>query len=150
MKTIQTDIVIDADISIVWNVLLDFERYPTWNPFIKSITGEQSVGNKLTVSIKPPDSNGMTFKPKILTIEPNKEFRWKGKLGVTGIFDGEHYFILEPVDKNQTKFIHGEKFSGILVLLMGNMLEKTKEGFQLMNEAIKKESENRKATATHI
>ena len=141
MKNIQTEIMINADVSTVWNVLLDFEKHPGWNPFIKSIKGEQKVGKKLTVTIKPPEGNGMTFKPKILVIEPNKEFRWKGKLGINGIFDGEHYFILEQLNKNQTKFIHGEKFSGILVLLMGNMLEKTKEGFQLMNEAIKKECE---------
>lgn len=141
MKNIQTDIIINADISTVWKVLLDFESHPSWNPFIKSIKGEQEVGKKLTVSIKPPDGKGMTFNPTVLIVEPNKEFRWKGKLGIKGIFDGEHYFILEPVNKNQTKFIHGEKFSGILVLMMSNMLEKTREGFQLMNEAIKKECE---------
>lgn len=32
----------------VWNVLLDFERHPSWNPFIKSIKGEQIVGKKST------------------------------------------------------------------------------------------------------
>lgn len=141
MKTIETEIMINADVSKVWNVLMDFEKHPNWNPFIKSISGEQKVGNKLTVSIKPPDGNGMTFKPRILILEPEKEFRWKGKLGIKGIFDGEHYFILEPMNKNQTRFIHGEVFSGLLILVMGNMLEKTKEGFQLMNESIKKECE---------
>lgn len=73
----------------------------------------------------------MTFKPKILTLEPNKEFRWKGKLGINGIFDGEHYFILEYLDKNKTKFIHGEKFSGILVYFAGKMLDKTEKDFRL-------------------
>jgi hypothetical protein len=43
----------------------------------------------------------MTFKPTILTLESNKEFRWKGKLGITGIFDGEHYFILEYLNKDK-------------------------------------------------
>ncbi len=141
MKNIQTDIIVNKDISVVWDVLMDFERYPSWNPFITSISGQQQVGEKLTVSIKPPNGNGMTFKPQVLVVEPNKEFRWKGKLGIKGIFDGEHYFILERIDQNQTKLTHGEKFSGMLVLLLGKMLEKTKEGFQLMNEAIKKESE---------
>lgn len=141
MKTIQTEIIIDADISTVWNVLMDFENHPQWNPFIKSIRGEKKVGNTLTVSIKPPDANGMTFKPTILILEPNREFRWKGKLFIKGIFDGEHFFKMESHSDSQTKFIHGEKFSGILVSLMGKVLEKTKDGFQLMNEAIKKESE---------
>jgi hypothetical protein len=76
-----------------------------------------------------------------LTLEANKEFRWKGKLGINGIFDGEHYFILESVDKDITKFIHGEKFSGLLVPFVRKMLDKTQKGFQLMNESIKNECE---------
>lgn len=143
MRTIQTEIIIDADISKVWNVLMDFENHPKWNPFIKSISGEKKVGNTLTVSIKPPDGNGMTFKPRILILEQNREFRWKGKLLIKGIFDGEHFFQMESQGDRQTKFIHGENFSGILVSVIGKMLDKTKDGFQLMNEAIKKECERK-------
>jgi hypothetical protein len=141
MKNIQTEILINTDITKVWDVLMNFDSYPKWNPFITSISGERKLGNRLTVSINPPGGKGMTFKPNILTLEANKEFRWKGKLGINGIFDGEHYFILESVDKDITKFIHGEKFSGLLVPLVGKMLDKTQKGFQLMNESIKNECE---------
>ena len=141
MKNIQTEILINTDITKVWDVLMNFNNYPKWNPFITSISGEPKLGRRLTVSIKPPGGNGMTFKPNILTLEANKEFRWKGKLGINGIFDGEHYFILESVDKDITKFIHGEKFSGLLVPFVSKMLDKTHKGFQLMNESIKKECE---------
>jgi hypothetical protein len=141
MKNIQTEILILADTAKVWDVLMNFDSYPKWNPFITSISGERKLGNRLTVSINPPGGKGMTFKPNILTLEANKEFRWKGKLGINGIFDGEHYFILESVDKDITKFIHGEKFSGLLVPLVCKMLDKTQKGFQLMNESIKKECE---------
>lgn len=143
MKKIITEITIDTEIARVWNVLTDFENHPKWNPFIKSIQGKKSVGEKLTVAIKPPEGNGMTFKPTILSFETNKEFRWKGKLGISGIFDGEHFFILEKLNDNQTKFIHGENFSGILVALMGGALDKTKDGFELMNQALKKECEKK-------
>ena len=141
MRQIETEILINAKPNKIWQILTDFEKYPDWNPFIQSIEGEKSVGNRLRVFLKPPDNKGMIFKPLILEWEPEKEFRWKGKLGISGIFDGEHYFILEESPDNQTKFIHGEKFSGILVPLVGKMLEKTKDGFNLMNEAIKKECE---------
>jgi hypothetical protein len=143
MKNIQTEILINTDITKVWDVLMNFESYPKWNPFITSISGERKLGNRLTVSINPPGGNGMTFKPKIFTLEANKEFRWKGKLGINGIFDGEHYFILESLDKEITKFIQGEKFSGLLVPFVGKMLDKTQKGFQLMNESIKKECERK-------
>ena len=143
MKNIQTEILINTDINKVWDVLMNFDSYPKWNPFITSISGEAKLGKRLTVSINPPGGKGMTFKPNILTLEANKEFRWKGKLGINGIFDGEHYFILESVDKDITKFIHGEKFSGLLVPFVRKMLDKTQKGFQLMNESIKNECERK-------
>jgi hypothetical protein len=141
MKNIQTEILILADTAKVWDVLMNFDSYPKWNPFITSISGERKLGNRLTVSINPPGGKGMTFKPNILTLEANKEFRWKGKLGINGIFDGEHYFILEVLENDKTKFIHGEKFSGLLVPLVCKMLDKIHKEFQLMNESIKKECE---------
>lgn len=141
MKEIITEITIDANISTVWKVLMDFENHPKWNPFIKSISGEKIVGKKLEVFIKPPDGNGMTFKPVILKLDVNKEFRWKGKLGVPGLFDGEHFFILEPIEGNKTKFVHGEKFSGLLIPLLGKIFDKTAIGFDQMNKALKSKCE---------
>lgn len=43
--------------------------------------------------------------------------------------------------KNQTKFIHGEDMSGVLVSLMGKTLDKMNDSFEMMNEALKKECE---------
>lgn len=141
MQHIETEILINASPEKVWAVLTDFEHHPKWNPFIKSIEGEKAVGKQLKVAIQPPGGGGMTFKPEVLAFEANKEFRWKGKLLVKGIFDGEHYFRLADAGNGATRFSHGEKFSGFLVALMGSMLDKTKAGFELMNEALKKECE---------
>jgi hypothetical protein len=141
MKKIETDVFINAKPETVWEVLTSFENHPKWNPFIKSISGEKSVGKKIEVSMQPPGVKRMTLRPVILRLEPNKEFRWKGNLGVKGIFDGEHYFVLERIADNQTKFIHGENFSGILVGITGKILDKTRVGFELMNRALKKECE---------
>src|SRR5690554_2844594 len=101
MKQIETEILIDAAPEAVWKVLTDFENHPLWNPFIQSIEGEKVVGKTLVVSIKPPDGNGMTFRPEVLVFEPYREFRWRGKLGIKGIFDGEHYFLLSRAGENK-------------------------------------------------
>jgi hypothetical protein len=58
-----------------------------------------------------------------------------------GLFDGEHYFRIEPQNNGQTKFIHGEKFSGSLVAISGKMRGKTRDGFSKMNQALKKACE---------
>jgi hypothetical protein len=141
MKHIETEISIDAQPEKIWAVLRGFENYPKWNPFVKSISGDKKVGGILSVTIHPPDGNAMTFKPLVLEFLENSELRWKGKLGIPGIFDGEHYFQLINNGNNQTKFIHGEKFSGILIPFMDKTLDKAKKGFELMNEALKAECE---------
>lgn len=141
MKTIETDIVIQASPDQVWAVLTDFESFPDWNPFIRSIKGSTEIGKTLEVQIQPPGGKGMTFRPEVLKFDSSREFRWKGKLLFKGVFDGEHYFILEKVGENETRLIHGELFSGFLVALLGGMLSNTAVGFQLMNEAIKAKCE---------
>ena len=143
MKQIETETIIEASPESVWSILTDFESYPSWNPFIKSIEGIKSKGEKLSVLIQPPNGSSMNFKPTVLVFNENEEFRWIGKLGIKGIFDGEHYFKLTKLSDNETKFIHGEKFSGLLVALMSGVLNKTADGFKLMNEALKTKAENK-------
>lgn len=85
----------------------------------------------------------MVFKPVVSTLVTHQEFAWTGKLGVKGIFDGNHYFKLERIDDTQTRLIHGENFSGMLVpLLWSTMEEATHQGFELMNNALKITAEN--------
>ncbi len=143
MKTITTEIIINAKPEKVWTVLTDFEKYPSWNPFIQQIYGDKKVGSNLTTVLQQPGGKKMTFKPVVLEYLENKEFRWKGKLFVKGLFDGEHFFILSKYEDSKTKLIHGENFNGILVGVFGKMLDKTKQGFELMNKALKNECENK-------
>lgn len=141
---IATEIEFKATPEKVWKVLTDFQKYPKWNPLIKSISGKKKEGKKLTVQIKPPNRKPMTFSPVILTFEKNKELRWLGKLGVKGIFDGEHYFRIIEQGNGSVKFEQGEIFSGILVGLMPKLLKDTKLGFENMNKALKEACEKEK------
>jgi len=142
-KEIKTEILINASPSRVWSVLTNFQNYPQWNPFIKSITGQVGVGNKITARIEPPEASGMTFKPKVLAFETNKEFKWLGHLWIPGLFDGEHKFELIDNQNGTTTFIQSEKFNGILVPLFGKMLDvNTMNGFRLMNQKLKELAES--------
>ena len=140
-RRIETDIEINAPVSQVWALLTDFARMPSWNPFIKSISGNLAQGARLSVHIVPPGSSGMHFKPTILTVRPERELRWLGHLFVSGIFDGEHYFLLEPIENDRTRFTQSEKFSGLLVGFFDGTLAATSAGFKAMNTALKQQAE---------
>ena len=146
MRSLKTEIVIEAPAEEVWNVLLNHQSYPDWNPFIKNISGSTKVGDYLEVSVQSEGKKPMDFKPEVLVNNSNEEFRWIGKLWTKGIFDGEHYFILESTESGKTKFIHGENFTGILSGLMISMIGKdTLKGFEAMNVALKDRVESKLA-----
>ena len=143
MKTLHTEIVIDAPKSKIWSVLSDTQSFPSWNPFIKSVKGELVKGEQIEVEIQSGEDNVMTFKPQLLEVDINNELRWLGHLIFKGLFDGEHYFILEEINSQQTRLIHGERFRGILVsLIMSKIGESTRTGFMAMNQALKSRVEN--------
>lgn len=108
------------------------------------LKGAATVGQSLNVFIKPPGAGGMRFHPTVLVVTHGREFRWKGKLLVPGLFDGEHYFKLEPQPEGGLIFHQGEQFSGMLVSLFKKSLDgATRQGFVAMNEAVKLEAEKK-------
>lgn len=140
-REIHTEVVINAPASRVWQVLIDFEAYQHWNPFIHSVSGIVKPGNRISVQMLLGNRT-MTFRPTVLAVEHGKELRWLGHLFIPGIFDGEHSFVINPVGENQVLLIQSEKFNGLLVLFSGGLLETTERSFKAMNQAIKERSEH--------
>lgn len=141
-KIIKAEILINATPQKVWSILTDFYNYPNWNLFITSVKGKIEIGNKITVRFEPPQSRQMTFKPKILKLEENKELIWSGHFLFEGIFDGEHKFKLIDKGNGTTHFIQSEKFKGLLVPFFKSQIENnTKNGFDIMNKKLKELAE---------
>ena len=143
MKEIYTEIGINASAEIVWEIITDFDNFGEWNSFIKEISGVPKEGSQLKLFTKPPNSNGIGFKPKILKYEAEKEITWLGKLWIPKLFDGKHSLIIKKLDERSVLFVQKERFSGLLVPFLRNMLDNTKSGFEIMNHELKKEAEKR-------
>jgi hypothetical protein len=142
MRELNTRIEINAPAPRVWQILIDFESYPRWNPFIRNMSGEAKKGSRLRAFLQPPGSRGMTIKPVVLRADPGRELRWLGRLFVAGLFDGEHRFVIEPTAGSRVIFTQAERFRGLLVPLFWHFLDKkTRDGFNRMNEAVKRLAE---------
>jgi hypothetical protein len=139
---LRTEIEIQAPAERVWGVLTDFAAYPQWNPFIPRIEGAQTVGSRLNVRLQPPGGRGMTFRPTVRTVVPERELRWLGQLVVPGVFDGEHGFRIEPLGPDRVRFVQEERFTGLLAPLILRFIERgTRQGFEAMNRALKLRAE---------
>ena len=143
MRELFTEITINASSDRVWEVLTDFDSYPEWNPFVKRIRGSIQVGNRLGSKMYASNLKPMSFKPRVIKVVPRREFRWLGSLGVPGLFDGEHIFELHPSEPKKVHFIQREVFKGLLVpMIMKNIREDTRAGFEQMNQALKQRCES--------
>src|SRR5919108_4059469 len=137
MREIRSEIEIDAPVERVWTILTDFQDFEKWNPFIVRAEGQLRRGERLAVTIRPPGRRATTFRPTVVTHEPNRELRWLGRLVVPGIFDGEHSHEVESLPGGRTTYIQRERFTGILVGVVGGIIRDTEKGFREMSEALK-------------
>jgi hypothetical protein len=143
-KELRSEVVIDAPSERVWNILTDFATFPEWNPFIRVASGRIVIGERLTITLQPSGGRRTTFRPTVLRSEPNKELRWLGRLGIPGLFDGQHIFELQSSGNSSTHFVQREQFSGIILpFLVGTLRNQTAHGFNEMNEALRKRAEER-------
>lgn len=145
MYVINTEIEINATSAKVWHALTDFPAYPDWNPSIRSVKGIPARGEKLRVVYQPEGSLvKLKFTVELVACEPEKEFRWVGRLLFPALFAGDHYLILETTGPNRTRLIHGEEFSGLLKPVVWFLLSKLNiDAFNAMNAALKIRVENK-------
>ncbi|GHE23706.1 SRPBCC domain-containing protein [Sphingobacterium griseoflavum] len=139
---IEQQIEIQATIDQVWSVFTDFQAYEAWSPTIHFLSDPPKEGRSVKVRLLQPDGKQITMQPQVLRLSPAKELRWRGRLFLPGVFDGEHYFILKSLPDGSTQFIQGEHFSGVLVPLLKKMiLGPTVAGFIAFNKSLKERVE---------
>jgi hypothetical protein len=140
--TVHTEIEINAPAERVWEVLTDLASYSEWNPMIRRASGEVKKGSRLKIYFNPSGRKGITFDPKLLVVEPNRELRWQGQPGVPFIIESEHFFIITPIGGGRVRLAHDMIFYGLIIPLIRNLVIRWTEGpFIKMNQALKKRAE---------
>ena len=152
-SVLETEILIDSSPEQVRAVFMDWAQYPVWNPMIISLSltkgdldNPTATYTELKASIKvEANKAAMIFTPQLL-INSASEFRWVGTVLGKWFLAGEHWFEFIPSDDGtKTRFVQGEKFTGLGVGLFKLLVsvEKTEKGFIAMNEALKKVVEDK-------
>ena len=138
MRTIEATAVIEAPPAVVWDALVAGGDYRHWNPFITEVSGQLEAGARPRICVAPPGRKPMRFRPRVVEASPPTRLRWIGRLGLPRLCDGEHEFVLTELPDGTTELRQRETFRGVLVPLLGGMLEPTRSGFETMHEALRR------------
>ncbi|WP_338765247.1 SRPBCC domain-containing protein [Bernardetia sp. ABR2-2B] len=136
---VYTQITIQASKEKVWNTLLDFGSYPSWNMFIRKITGNSELGGKIKAKMYPPAGLPVTFDGTICRNIPNQTLAWNGYMVASWLFAPTHIFEIEEKSENEVLFIHREEYEGFIIPFIKFMLPTLiGKGFEVMNKDLKR------------
>jgi hypothetical protein len=141
VKEFVTEVEIEAPTEVAWRVLEDLPDYESWNPMLRRVQGRLEEGRRLRVLFQPTGWRAHRFYPKLLSVVPGREIRWTMPFKVPGLYDFEHYWVLQPLEGGKTILKQGVRLSGLLAPLIWWWLRRAEGPFREMNEAHKKRAE---------
>ena len=130
----ETEIFIAAPPETVWSLLTDPAEHAGWNPMMRSVEGQFRPGQRVCLRMVTPSGREMAFRPLVLVADPGRRLRWRGRLGLPRLFDGEHYFHL-IAEHGGTRLVHGERFRSLLVWFID--VQQFRPGFEAANEGLR-------------
>ena len=138
MKTYQAAVKIQASPQKIWDVLVDANAYPTWDPGMDHIEGQIAPGAKVKFFTKlNPDQ---AFAVKVTTFEPGQKMVLTGGMPF-GLFKSERTHSLTPMEDGQTLFNTEETFSGLLFPLFGSQIPDLTDSFNQFAAGLKERAE---------
>ena len=139
---VGTEIEIDAPVEKVWDILVDLEKYPEWNPFTKKVESTLLVGDEIHLEVHMR-KNKIRNQTEIVNLhEPNKKICWGVQYMKPAILNANRHQVLTPLDGNKTLYYTADKFSGMMAPMVIKMYgEDIKKGFECVAKALKKRAE---------
>ncbi|MEM9254147.1 MAG: SRPBCC domain-containing protein [Pseudomonadota bacterium] len=143
-ETVSSDTVtIFAPAQLVWDIIIDFESYSSWNKFCPSAKGDLSLGSPLTMQVNL--GNGLQEQIEYFTvIEPPHRIVWSMENRPGDPIHADRSQIVTPIDDRSCTYVTFDEFSGDMVPdMMDAMGEPVREGFNLCAQCLKDYAETR-------
>ena len=132
MPHAEAAVAIEAPIELVWGVMLAFDEYPAWNPFIVRIerpaVRAAQVGDELTLHVRWRGGLSVTTRERITRLEPPKEvgavrravleYEFGGPIAALNLARGRRLQALEQGGAGPTLYRTEERLRGWLAGLV--------------------------------
>ena len=110
---------ISAPASVLWQIMMEVDKYPQWYSVMLDASGTPRLGAKLKFRVKAMDGSPrqLSFTGTVVEFVPERRLVWTG--GMFPILTGRHFFEFVPMEDGRTEVIQGEEFRGLYPLFAG-------------------------------
>lgn len=138
MRSYNATTTINAPAETIWDILVDVEKYPEWDPGIDHIEGAIAPGESVKFfTVMDPNQ---AFAVKVTTFEPASKMVLTGGMPM-GLFKSERTHTLTSNDDGTVSFHTEEIFSGLLLPLFGGKIPDLTENFERFAAGLKGRAE---------
>lgn len=127
MTTASAETIIDAPAALVWQTVLDLDRYPEWNPFTPRIAcdGGVRVGAAIDIEVRWGNGKPGRSHERIARLEPLKTaadgvvrgvygYKLRGAVAALNVIRSERQQIVEQLADGRTRYRTWIRVSGLL------------------------------------
>lgn len=140
-RCVSNERTIHAPIEHVWKVLVDFERYPEWNPFTHGLEPNRKVGGPVTLHVKLGGRN-MTMHEQLTLWDEGRAVAWGLRWGGGKLIHCDRVQALVRIDDHTTGYRCHEAFDGLLASLVYLLYRRPMQvGFDTAADALKARAE---------
>lgn len=137
VPTVRVEAIIPAPRSAVWDVLVEFRRYPEWNPFTVGVTTTGRVGDQVQLDVLL-GGRRMKLRERMRVFEPQRRVGWGLRLLGGHLLDCTRVQELEDTADGQTRYVCHESFRGWSVPLFYRYYRAPMQaGFEAVARALK-------------
>ena len=150
MRAVGASIEIAAPVARVWEVLVDVERYPEWNPFTVSVVTTFELGSPVDMQVALRGRRDAAGRPRtmrqveyITGFEEGRRFSWGTNVGPSWFITADRWQELTDLGGGRTRYETSDEFTGIGVGFMLAIMERhVARGFREVAEALKARCES--------
>lgn len=135
-RCVRNERTIRAPIEHVWSVLVDFDRYPEWNPFTPGVTTDRRVGGPVKLEVRMGGRN-LTMNETMAHYDEGRSVAWGLRWGRGLVLDCARVQELSRIDATTTRYRCHEAFDGLLAPLVYALYRKPMQhGFDAAADAL--------------
>lgn len=143
-RTLYSDLItINRPKDLVWEVLVDLDNYPKWNPFTNPVISTLKMGSPVELHVKMP-IRGDRIQTEILICNDIEEtLSWGMTLGHSSLLIAQRDQKVEAINGDQCSYQTWDAFHGLLTPMVVGLFGKDMlNGFNGVANSLKEYCEN--------